>query len=134
MEIMETLPKPYSEWSLQELFDRAVGGVIEQGGPSLGAEMKGCVAECLYRGENGACCAVGWLIPEDLYKPTFEGSRLDELLVDLPFKKVQVRLIGRLQYAHDDVGSTLGLDYLDSFKEKCIGIAEEFNLNTNVIK
>lgn len=48
--------------SLQDLFDRVVTAVIEQGRPSMedGA--------CAYRGDDGAKCAVGHLITDEVYR------------------------------------------------------------------
>lgn len=35
---------------------------------------------CAYRGHSGSMCAVGALIPEELYSPVLEGSQVDTML------------------------------------------------------
>lgn len=35
--------------------------------------------ECAYRGENGLKCAIGHLIPDDLYLPQFEGTGIHSI-------------------------------------------------------
>ena len=55
----------------QELFNKAVGGIYEQGEQSLDAE-----GACRYHGENGTKCAIGMLIDDTHYKPAMEGCTI----------------------------------------------------------
>lgn len=62
---------------------------------------------CKYRGPNGLMCAVGCLIPDELYDPEMEGIGLFRLMEDFP--EVYGRLNGKensvllnsLQTIHD---------------------------------
>jgi hypothetical protein len=106
----------------QEIFDKAVGGVIAHGGPSVKRLAFG--VECLYRGPDGRRCAAGQLVPDHLYDPRAEGGRIS----------AQAHLIDTLQYAHDDVASTTknDADFLVRFREKVRDIATRHSLNAAV--
>ncbi len=54
----------------QAIFDFVVQKIWEQGGPARSG------SSCLYRHPNGRKCALGWLIPDDEYRGTMEGSSL----------------------------------------------------------
>jgi hypothetical protein len=51
----------------QEIFDYSVSKVIEQGNPAISE------AGCVYRNHLGQKCAFGHLIPDALYKDSFEN-------------------------------------------------------------
>ena len=54
----------------QDLFNTAYAGLKAQGfKQSLGSR-----GHCQYRGEDGCKCAVGHLIPDERYNPSFEGN------------------------------------------------------------
>jgi hypothetical protein len=53
--------------SKQELFEKAINGLLQQGTVSY---IQG--TGCMYRGLNGTKCAVGHLIPDELYDPEIE--------------------------------------------------------------
>ena len=56
----------------QQVFDKVAAHLLAQGiTSSKGHEVGGT---CLYRGPNGTKCAVGCLIPDDLYSPNMEGK------------------------------------------------------------
>lgn len=107
--------------TLQELFDRVVTALIRQGRPSLNDSA------CAYRGDDGAKCAVGHLISDEVYRSHAvafvpeqlampgDVNRLEEKLVahelvraalaqSLGAKLDQraVDMLGWLQVAHDD--------------------------------
>lgn len=54
--------------STQELFDYITTNLLKQGEKS--EDKKRFV--CLFRDSNGRKCAVGWVIPDDLYSPELE--------------------------------------------------------------
>ena len=62
-----------------------------------------------YRNYRGLCCAVGCLIPDNLYKQDFEGKGLSPLLRTCtaeavfgePADKPVLQLLGELQFVHD---------------------------------
>jgi hypothetical protein len=53
----------------QEAFDVMVSGLIKQGKPSYDIQTMGC----MYDNGAGQKCAVGMLIPDEVYSPTLEG-------------------------------------------------------------
>lgn len=59
--------------NLQEIFDKVVNHLREQGCRS---SRPGSRAFCSYRGENGLKCAIGCLIPDNLYHPKLEGRSI----------------------------------------------------------
>lgn len=67
---------------LQEIFDRAVTGVIGQGRPS-GTLGGGCFYRLNSNRNDEVKCAVGWLIPDDQYTSRMEGS-IDQLFAEWP--------------------------------------------------
>lgn len=90
----------------QEAFDRAVVHLMQQG---CAAREPG-TTECRYRviGADGTMlkCAVGALIPAELYKPIFEGTAINALrAIDAEIGKlfagVSYGLLRELQGIHD---------------------------------
>lgn len=124
----------------QEVFDVAVEGVILQGGPSTNT-----VGWCLYRGDGGRACAVGQLIPDDLYAPELEGNKIT-LIVKSSRGSISAslrehgRLLMTLQGIHDDlvqdspevldgvIAGTGDEDFLRHFKRKIGLLAENIGL------
>jgi hypothetical protein len=91
----------------QEAFDIVYKGVLSQGGRSMGYFI-GDKKElgCMYRGEKGRKCAIGWLIPDDKYDVKFDSETeypanpmlvLKEVGIELPYD-----FVDELQDAHDD--------------------------------
>lgn len=76
-------------------------------------QAKGRSAEgssCKYRGPDGGMCAVGCLIPDELYDPTMEGLNYVGIPEKFPmikdfFDGVSVDLISELQSIHDETSS-----------------------------
>jgi hypothetical protein len=60
-----------TEISLQETFDTVVGGLRKQGCKSLIGNA------CKFRGENGTKCAIGQILPDDLYNPLMDNPSDD---------------------------------------------------------
>lgn len=113
----------------QEAFDKAVSGVIKQGSKSFTSNG------CKYRGPNGLKCAVGHLIPNDIYEPDMETG-ITYLYQEYPviqklFKDVDLGMLTDLQIAHDKADE---LNFTSSFKQIAWEIAKDYNLNTNVLK
>jgi hypothetical protein len=57
----------------QEIFDKVVTHLITQGVPSRIQMQDSDTAVCMYRGDAGTKCAIGCLIPDDLYDPVLES-------------------------------------------------------------
>lgn len=83
----------------QECYDKVKKHLLTQG--------KQCMdgIDCCYR-HNGLACAIGGIIPDELYNRSFEGRKVGYLLDLFPaiaefFNGVDVSLLRRLQELHD---------------------------------
>lgn len=92
----------------QELFDKVAKHLLTQKIRSVGLYSKGApVMQCMYRGPNGLKCAVGCIIPDELYDPSFEGKAINSLkisnaLIDAGIvSEGQILLLAELQSLHD---------------------------------
>lgn len=89
---------------LQKLFDRAVGGVLEQGTSSIKFSQYGGHI-CMYRGDNGAKCAIGHLIPDSKYDEKMENNCIEKLIERnwFPYKYgvKYINQLAELQQLHD---------------------------------
>ncbi len=88
---------------------------------------------CAYRGVNGTMCAVGCLIPDEMYDPLMEGKIVQALLGN-QYKGYKVpdyfeehqELLGDLQFVHDcmNVGDwKIGLARVE-MKHKVLSIGD----------
>ena len=114
----------------QQIFDKAVGGVIKQGGRSVTVDDD--EVRCQYRGPNNLRCAVGHIINYDYYQEGLETANVHTKEV---IRAIQYS-IGRellwnendmlceLQDAHDDSDELLERFKIDSRK-----IAKRYNLS-----
>jgi len=110
----------------QEVFDTVVVHLRSMKKQSLDAN-----GACVYRSPSGAKCAIGSIIPDELYSPSMEGRPVNNLYRDYPHlpHSEHLDLLDRLQETHDaatfwvdDVGlGTDGEGYLAL-------IAADFNL------
>jgi len=67
----------------QEIFDKVVAHLRQQGVKCASTEQGEEL--CAYRGADGTKCAIGALIPDELYDPKVEGASVGALLnVGLP--------------------------------------------------
>lgn len=84
----------------QELINKVYSHLIKQGGPSQNN------GSCAYRAPDGRQCAIGCLIPDELYSPEMEHNSLGVLLeisnFHLPkFMQENQNLLQALQNIHD---------------------------------
>lgn len=95
-EKIDELRAYFDRFEAEELFMTVAARLLKQGARS----MSGPVGKqtCVYRGEHGMKCAVGLVIPDELYDPDFEGSTADELL---GWDHKHRGLLGDLQQVHD---------------------------------
>lgn len=104
--------------SLQATFNKVVRHLRKQGKKSMDD------VQCLYRSPDGLKCAAGCLIPNKLYKPSFEGNVINDnnevtrLINKLGYNS---NLVRKLQYIHDQYDV---LDWEWGFRET----ADEFKL------
>lgn len=85
----------------QEIFDKVWNHFVVNKAPQSRSSKK----LCRYRGPNGEMCAVGLLIPDEIYSKKMEGLRVGELInigmLDGDFIKHKI-LLDRLQTIHDE--------------------------------
>ena len=62
---------------LQEIFDTVSTHLLTQNRKSI-TEINGKPEVCAYRGNNGASCAIGCLIPDAAYHPDLEGQSISD--------------------------------------------------------
>lgn len=83
---------------------------------------------CRYRAPSGRACAVGFMIPDALFRKEFECSRIPAVLrmsLELcgHFSAVNFSFLGRLQACHDASSSCA------EFRERLQEVAEEYTLS-----
>lgn len=118
----------------QQVFDKVAAHLLAQKITSSKSHIVG--GSCLYRGPNGTKCAVGCLIPDDLYEPSMEGksvpgsgdfdmylSTVGKVLTQI-VEKDTFPLLAALQLLHD----TIKPDNWDLELRKS---AVKFNLKVN---
>lgn len=64
--------------SLQSIYNTVRAHLLKQN-----AKAVDTTGACRYRTDNGLSCAIGCLIPDELYKPEMEGFSVDELDSDV---------------------------------------------------
>jgi|TARA_R110002153_G_scaffold52173_1_gene146318 hypothetical protein len=60
--------------NLQQIFDKTANHLLKQGMQSVLEDND----TCAYRGQDGAMCAVGCLINDDVYSWNLEGTAIDD--------------------------------------------------------
>lgn len=88
--------------SAQEVFNLVVEHLFTQGRPAYDGNRG-----CMYRTHDGLRCAVGVLIPDDLYDPAFEMRKADSVIqelfdTNLADWREHIDLLMELQIAHDN--------------------------------
>jgi hypothetical protein len=113
----------------QETFDEICSGLIKQG-------QKSYDCGCKYRDLKGNRCAVGQLVPNELYCEDMESFSVQDL-VSSKYKKIanvlrqhNSRLLVALQVAHD---ASPPEGFIPAFKARARNIAEDWKLNTGVL-
>lgn len=64
----------------QKIYDKVAKHLLTQMKQSVSADLEGCA----YRGEGGTMCAIGCLIPDDLYRKGMEGKHAQFVLRTWP--------------------------------------------------
>jgi hypothetical protein len=94
----------------QQIFDKVARHLLKQNAKSRVVETgpdSDETVHCKYRGPDGLMCAVGCLIPDDLYDPKMEGRRAHAILGSLFFDRTGISredmgLLEALQSIHDN--------------------------------
>jgi len=90
----------------QEFYDKICAHLVKQGCRSMGEGPLSTA--CLYRGANGRKCAIGAVIPDDIYTEEMDAAAdtgIRYVIEEFPQLKPfipDVRLASFLQGAHDD--------------------------------
>jgi hypothetical protein len=84
----------------QEMFDTMVRGLASQGWERSLASVE-MSDRCAYRGDEGRKCAVGWLIPDEAYRPEMEGWPVLHVLEECAVPSSMAYWIRRAQLEHD---------------------------------
>ncbi len=123
----------------QEFFDFITSKVLEQGRPSIletNDEEGGTRVVCVYRGESGAKCAAGHVIPDAWYREKLEGHAVDGVLEKEPRLEASLgpclSLLLDLQEAHDNSyrGARINkASFAEEFIRRAIRVANAYNLN-----
>jgi hypothetical protein len=109
-----------------EILEFVETAIIAQGKASV-YDHDGKLA-CAYRGKDGTSkCAMGLVIDDADYIPSFEGMRAWDVTERLGIVDTTKRnLLSRLQYAHDnahrDATNEYDVCFVDSFKSKMVHV------------
>lgn len=115
--------------SAQEVFDIVVHHLFTQGRPAYDG-----VQNCMYRTPGGLRCAVGALIPDDLYNLEFEENTADWVIQklfnqDLADWREHKELLLALQEVHDECFViSRGTFSIRDLRNRLLAVAEEFSL------
>jgi hypothetical protein len=103
-----------------------------QGGPSVSPKNS-----CKYRGPNNRKCAIGAIMPDELYDPKFESTPVSRLSLTIVSEdETMQEFLNVAQHAHDMHAWTKGMPgdmTLKAFKESFILVAERYSLNPAAI-
>jgi len=123
--------------TLQGIYDAVARHLLAQGAVSVATLPHGGIG-CAYRGDNGLKCAIGALIPDELYYPEMEGMGglavlssirlLDFNKHDREWVAARADLLIALQRAHDDAHGVLPRRVLPFWEQRLASIAETFGL------
>lgn len=112
--------------SKQELFDKVVTHLLTQNEKST--KVISGIEICAYRGNNGLMCAVGCLIPDEIYNEDIEGLRavnvIEKYMCNYPTYLFYSRFLEELQYVHDSMS-------VDLWKDELISLAKKEGLQFN---
>jgi hypothetical protein len=134
----------------QEIFDFVAKGLLAQGRQSLKTftisdNEDDCgnplpdttTSACAYRGDDGVACAVGLLIPDDLYSPDWDGTTdgvgVHTVVFDRPSLaslEPHQGLLGSLQACHDQVDAA---DFARDLRLRMRGAAKLYHLDTSAL-
>lgn len=117
----------------QEAFDTVARHLFAQG--RLALRDFGGEEGCVYRGDDGCKCAVGILIPDELYDPKMEGHSAASDSVGPLFPPSINNLLCDLQKAHDDCSrNDDGTFNVAALRDRLSDIAAEHSLSSAILE
>lgn len=124
----------------QEIFEFVITHLANQGSQS---NFEYSPLKCAYRGSNNKRCAVGCLLPNDVYQPGMEGRAVENLIESskvFPNFHIWLEknawflenrgLLMKLQFFHD---SYLPWQSVANFKLSVSELANKYQLSTDFI-
>jgi len=120
--------------SQQEIFNKVMTHLFAQGEPAKNEHD-----ECAYRGLDGKQCAVGCLIPDELYDKKMEGWEVTEVFYRFPnvrdyLGKDNIFLLTVLQALHDGYGGFIGVwNSTEEMRKAARRIAEDYDLDASIL-
>lgn len=120
----------------QAIFDYVTDRLFEQRYPSQAPSRVGAYVSCAYRGEADRRCAIGMLMPDEVYTPRLESMKLN-FIIQLFEKERGIYgklmdehegLLYALQGAHDQSASEPS--FLKALYSKLTEVAVDWKLNT----
>lgn len=116
----------------QEIFDTVATHLFAQGERAIAMEPDTDI--CAYRTSDGKKCAVGCLIPDELYDPGMEGHSALGLVNAgflLPsFFDKNLPLLDDLQFVHDEISCW---DTEEFLRAELAKVADTYNLSTKTL-
>lgn len=128
IDVNALFPEPLSK---QQVFNRVTAHLLIQGKAAMAAVDDGSL-ECAYRTPEGLKCAIGALIPDEIYSPKMENTSAAGLCDEFPcvgnlFEPKIGNFLNGIQRVHDKYEPYEWADQL-------ILLAQEHDLNTNVVQ
>ena len=120
--------KDLTKMSAQDVLDTVWNHFIRDGAP-FSIDEDG---DCAYRGNEGACCAVGLFIPDEKYSKDLEGDSVAGITTQLgeEFFGGHESLLQDLQSAHDYAAHALAEDDPKVIFADRLKLVAEFELLT----
>lgn len=94
----------------QQIFDKLDALIADNQLQAQVHAKQHCYSECSYRPGDGHACAVGHLIPDDVYDKSMEGLQVAELYDEDDYPEIynlftpeQIGFLSIIQDAHDKV-------------------------------
>lgn len=136
----------------QEIFDKVVRHLKKQGQPARVPveEVGPNVTRCVYRTSDEKSCAVGCLIPDELYSPDIERTNIGTLIeekssedgVSEKYKLLDdvlsraglggnLKLLADLQVCHDRRSNW---KFLENMRESLLDVARRHALTSEVVE
>ena len=118
--------------NMQEAFDRAAKGIIDQGEPAMD-ESENCTFRTIADDGTVLRCNVGQLIDDDEYRINFELGGVSFINERLGWG-LPVSFLTDLQQAHDDAAhGTFWDGFMAGYKEKMQMVAHDYGLNDAIL-
>lgn len=117
----------------QEVFDFVVHALREQGVPSIDTSDFRCQYRAMTESGRTLKCAVGHLIPDDLYSPDLESLSPDNTVMQRVLARLELtehtELLTDLQRAHDESAFLYDPNWLKIFLDDARKVAEKHGLD-----